>query len=71
MKFKYEYRSAFYEEEDIVFNTKEEFRFHFRNATSPAFEMFIEDDEIDILQIVCGPESYKLIRTYVAEDCTE
>jgi hypothetical protein len=64
MKYKYEYRSAFYDEEDIVFNTKEELLFHFRNATCPIFKAFIEDDEIDFLHLGIGPESYKLVRVY-------
>ena len=66
MQYKYEYRSAFEPDEDEVFHTEEAFRQRFRNA-SPLFENFIEDEEIDILQVVCGPESYTLRRMYTNE----
>jgi hypothetical protein len=61
IRYKYEYRSAIDAPEDEIFVSKNQFNNRFKNAHE-MFKMFIEDDEIDMLQIVVGPDSYKLSR---------
>jgi len=66
MKYQYKYDSAFYDAEEEIFDTEEEYRIRFRDAHS-MFGMFIDNEEIDMLKVVCGPESYTLRRVYESE----
>jgi len=66
MKYKYEYRSVFNPDENETFDTEQAFRDRFRNAHS-MFGIFIDEEKIDMMTVVLGPESYTLYRVHEQE----